>query len=131
MSQQLTQYAGVRPFGVALIIAGVDKTGGELFLTDPSGTFIGYDAIAIGQGSDQVNEFLEKYYRNELSLDDAGKLALESIYLASEEKTGTSHIKMSLIEKENKFMRKITEEEIGRFAKMAKDNPTNTKDRSI
>ena len=59
MSQQLTQYAGVRPFGVALIIAGVDTTGGELFLTDPSGTFIGYDAIAIGQGSDQVNEFLE------------------------------------------------------------------------
>jgi proteasome alpha subunit len=130
MSQQLTQYAGVRPFGVALIIAGVDKTGGELFLTDPSGTFIGYDAIAIGQGSDQVNEFLEKYYENELSLKDAGKLALESIYLVSEEKIGISHIKMSFIENENKIMRKVTEEEIDRFAKIAKENPSNSKEKS-
>jgi proteasome alpha subunit len=129
MSQQLTQYAGVRPFGVALIIAGVDTTGGELFLTDPSGTFIGYDAIAIGQGSDQVNEFLEKYYTQDVSLEDAGKLALESINMVSEEKTGISHIKMSLIENESKIMRKVGEEEIEKFAKIAKENPTNPKDK--
>jgi proteasome alpha subunit len=125
MSQQLTQYAGVRP----LIIAGVDTTGGELFLTDPSGTFIGYDAIAIGQGSDQVNEFLEKYYTQDVSLEDAGKLALESINMVSEEKTGISHIKMSLIENESKIMRKVGEEEIEKFAKIAKESPTNPKDK--
>ncbi|HEX9318347.1 MAG TPA: archaeal proteasome endopeptidase complex subunit alpha, partial [Nitrososphaeraceae archaeon] len=34
MAQQYTQYAGVRPFGVALILAGVDKNGSSLFLTD-------------------------------------------------------------------------------------------------
>ena len=121
MSQQLTQYAGVRPFGVALIIAGVDNTGGGLFLTDPSGTFIGYDAIAIGQGSDQVNEFLEKSYKQDLSIDDAGRLALESIYMVSEEKTGTAHIKMSIIENESKIMRKVTSEEIERFSKLVRD----------
>ena len=60
MAQQFTQYAGVRPFGVALILAGVDETGASLYLTDPSGTYIGYDAVAIGAGSDQVTEFLEK-----------------------------------------------------------------------
>ena len=60
MAQQFTQYAGVRPFGVALILAGVDKSGAALYLTDPSGTYIGYDAVAIGAGSDQVTEFLEK-----------------------------------------------------------------------
>ena len=27
MAEQFTQYAGVRPFGVALILAGVDKSG--------------------------------------------------------------------------------------------------------
>jgi proteasome alpha subunit len=127
----LTQYAGVRPFGVALIIAGVDNTGGELFLTDPSGTFIGYDAIAIGQGSDQVNEFLEKHYKNDVSLQEAGKLALESINLVSEEKTGISHIKMSFIENEKKIMRKVTDAEIDGFAQMAKDNPTNSKEKPL
>ena len=39
MAQQFTQYAGVRPFGVALILAGVDKNGSALYLTDPSGTY--------------------------------------------------------------------------------------------
>jgi 20S proteasome alpha/beta subunit len=63
---------------------------------------------------------LEKYYENELSLKEAGKLALESINLVSEEKIGISHIKMSFIENENKIMRKVTEEEIDRFAKIEK-----------
>ncbi|MFB5599305.1 MAG: archaeal proteasome endopeptidase complex subunit alpha [Nitrososphaeraceae archaeon] len=130
MSQQLTQYAGVRPFGVALIIAGVDNTGGELFLTDPSGTFIGYDAIAIGQGSDQVNEFLEKSYKHDLSVDDAGGLALESIYMVSEEKTGTAHIKMSIIEKGTRIMRKVTSDEVEKFSKLVRDNPKTPKDGS-
>ena len=48
MAQQFTQYAGVRPYGVALILAGVDKNGASLYQTDPSGTYIGYDAVAIG-----------------------------------------------------------------------------------
>jgi proteasome alpha subunit len=87
------------------------------------------DAIAIGQGSDQVNEFLEKYYTQDVSLEDAGKLALESINMVSEEKTGISHIKMSLIENESKIMRKVGEEEIEKFAKIAKESPTNPKDK--
>ncbi|HLN34916.1 MAG TPA: archaeal proteasome endopeptidase complex subunit alpha [Nitrososphaeraceae archaeon] len=129
MSQQLTQYAGVRPYGVALIIAGVDEVGGELFLTDPSGTFIGYEAIAIGQGSDEVNEFLEKAYKHNLSLDEVGKLALESINMVSDEKVGISHVKMSIIEKDSKIMRKVKDQEIERFSKLAKENPTNPKDK--
>src|SRR3989304_3142719 len=46
MVQQFTQYAGVRPFGVALILAGVDKNGSALYLTDPSGTSKGYAPAA-------------------------------------------------------------------------------------
>ena len=116
MSQQLTQFAGARPFGVALILAGVDNNGASLYLTDPSGTYIGYDAVAIGAGSDQVTEYLEKNYRNDLSLEEAGVLALESIYQVSEEKTGTKHIKMAVIDNETKMMRKVEEDEIERYA---------------
>ena len=38
-SHQFTQYSGVRPFGVALIIAGIDRKGTRVFVTDPSGTY--------------------------------------------------------------------------------------------
>ena len=74
--QQYTQYAGVRPYGVALILGGVVNNTPQLYLTDPSGTYISYDAIAIGSGSDQVTDFLEKTYKEDLSLDDAATLAI-------------------------------------------------------
>jgi len=121
MAQQFTQYAGVRPFGVALILAGVDKNGANLYLTDPSGTYIGYDAVAIGAGSDQVTEFLEKGYKNDVSMAEAAALAIESIYLVSEDKTGTRHVKMAIIDNNTKTMRKVEEEEIGKYASMVKE----------
>ena len=127
MAQQFTQYAGVRPFGVALILAGVDKNGSALYLTDPSGTYIGYDAVAIGAGSDQVTEFLEKSYNNDISMEDASTLAIESIYLVSEDKTGTRHIKMAIIDDQTKTMRKVEESDIDRYASMAKQRAGNNK----
>jgi proteasome alpha subunit len=122
MAQQYTQYAGVRPFGVALILAGVDKSGSSLFLTDPSGTYIGYNAIAIGAGSDQVNEFLEKNYRSDTDIKEAAVLAIESIYLVSEDKTGIRHIKMATIDFRTKSMRKIEEQDIEKYSVSSKEN---------
>ncbi len=117
--QQFTQYAGVRPFGVALILGGVDSAGTQLYLTDPSGTYISYDAVAIGSGSDQVTEFLEKNYKPDISLEDAAALATASIYIASDEKEGTQHIKMSQIKAATKSFEIISEAEIDKFSKIA------------
>ena len=117
--QQFTQYAGVRPFGVALILGGIDSQGSSLYLTDPSGTYISYDAVAIGSGSDQVTDFLEKSYKPDLSLEDAGALAIASIYIASEQKDGTDHIKMSQIKTATKSFEITSDEQIATYAKIA------------
>jgi len=120
--QQFTQYAGVRPFGVALIIAGVDKSGATVFLTDPSGTYISYDAVAIGSGADQVTEYLEKYYKKDMSLEEAAELAIESIYLVSEEKEGIKHVKMAQILNDTKILTKTSEKDIEKYAAKAKES---------
>lgn len=120
--QQFTQYAGVRPFGVALIIAGINKSGGSIFLTDPSGTYISYDAVAIGSGSEQVTEYLEKYYKKDMSLEEAASLAIESIYLISEEKEGTKHVKMAEILNDTKILTKTSEKDIEKYAAKAKES---------
>lgn len=121
MAQQFTQYGGVRPYAVALILAGVDKNGASIYQTDPSGTYIGYDAAAIGNGSDQVNEFLEKNYQADISMDDASILALESIYLVSEEKTGTRHIKMSQIDTKTEKMKRVEDNDLENYASKSKE----------
>ena len=121
-SQQYTQYAGVRPFGVALILGGVVNNKPQLFLTDPSGTYISYDAIAIGSGSDQVTDFLEKTYKeDDISIDDASALAAAGIYLSSEDKEGTSHIRMAHIKKESGLYELVSNENIANYAKIAKE----------
>ncbi len=120
-SQQYTQYAGVRPYGVALILGGVVNGTPQLFLTDPSGTYISYDAIAIGSGSDQVTDFLEKTYKDDLSIDEASALAAAGIYLGSEDKEGTSHIRMAHIKTETGLYEIVSEEQIVNYAKTAKE----------
>ncbi len=57
--QLYTQHAGVRPFGVALLIGGVSSDGPRLFYTEPSGVVVEYLAWGIGRGSDKVKEFFE------------------------------------------------------------------------
>jgi len=120
-SQQFTQYAGVRPFGVSLIIGGVDEHGSAIYLTDPSGSYISYDAVAIGSGADRVTDFLEKSYKSELSFDDTGALAVAAIYLVSEEKEASKHIKMSQIKADTKKYEIVSDEQIAKFVKLAKE----------
>lgn len=126
LAQQYTQYAGVRPFGVSLIIAGVDKTGPRIFLTDPSGTFVDYDAVAMGAGSDRVTEYLEQKYRPDMNLEEGEVLAVESIYLVSEDKSGTSHIKIAVIDTKTKKLRFLTQEEIEVIASKASNREKRT-----
>lgn len=51
-----------RPFGVALLIAGFDEDGPQLFHAEPSGTFYRYDAKAIGSGSEGAQAELQNEY---------------------------------------------------------------------
>ena len=115
-SHQFTQYSGVRPNGVALIIAGVDMKGESIYLTDPSGTFIKYAAIAIGSGSDEVNSFLEKNYNFDMGLEDAASLAIAAINLKTEEKNGVDHIKMAKVTTKDKVFEKISESDIKNYS---------------
>ncbi len=89
----VTQYAGVRPFGVGFLIGGVDDTGSKLFETDPSGTVIEWFAQSIGRGSDKAKRVLETGYKAKMTVDDAVKLALEALKAGEKDaKTGEMEI---------------------------------------
>jgi proteasome alpha subunit len=90
--------------------------GESIYLTDPSGTFIKYAAIAIGSGSDEVNSFLEKNYTFDMGLEDAASLAIAAINLKSEEKNGVDHIKMAKVTTKDKVFEKISESDIKNYS---------------
>eukprot|EP00939_MAST-03C_sp_MAST-3C-sp1_P001523 g1523.t1 len=70
--QSYTQYGGLRPFGVAFLFAGWDKYHGfQLYLSDPSGNYGGWNATAIGNNNQIAKDKMKKGYEKDMSTDDA------------------------------------------------------------
>jgi len=118
--QQYTQYGGARPIGVSLIIGGIDSNGSVLYLTDPSGAYILYNAIAIGGNADVANEFLEKNYDVNMAFDDAMMLAISTIQNSNGDNNKIEHIKMSQIRSDSNEFEFINNEKIKQLSDQAK-----------
>ena len=118
-AHQFTQYGGVRPNGVSMIIAGIDQKGESIYVTDPSGPYVQFAAVAIGAGADDVNAFLEKHYKDDLSLDDAAALAIAAINLKAEAKEDINHIKMAKVTSEAKVFEKVSESDLQKYSQNA------------
>ena len=116
---QFTQYSGVRPYGVALIIAGVDQKGSSVYVTDPSGTYVPYAAIAIGAGSEEANSFLEEKYDAQMSIEDAAVLAIAATNRKADDKSDKSYIRMAVITAKDGNMQKINEDDVKKYTAAA------------
>lgn len=92
-----------RPFGVALLVAGVDENGPALFHTDPSGTFIQFEAKAIGAGSEGAQATLQDKYSKSITLKEAEKLALQTLKQVMEEKISATNVEIASVELGHKF----------------------------
>ncbi|MFC7324037.1 archaeal proteasome endopeptidase complex subunit alpha [Halorubrum rutilum] len=77
--QQYTQVGGARPFGVALIVGGIEDGEPRLFETDPSGTPYEWQALSIGSDRSDLRDYLEEEYEAGLSTDEAVGLALDTL----------------------------------------------------
>ncbi len=80
--QTYTQYGGVRPFGVSLLLMGVD-TDPQLYLTTPIGAFWSYKAHAVGMDAEQMNELLEQQYSPQISIEESLDLLVNLLKAAS------------------------------------------------
>jgi len=58
--QVCTQRSWTRPYGVGLLVVGVDSSGPQLYQTCPSGQFWKYKAMAIGARSQAAKTYLER-----------------------------------------------------------------------
>jgi len=112
IKQLYTQHAGVRPFGISLIFAGVDKTGNRLFGTHPSGTYKGFKATALGAGAETVQPILKEEYREDISLEEATKLATKCLIKALEARQLPPRVKIAVIPSSTKKMEMLGDDKI-------------------
>ena len=96
--QSFTQYGGVRPFGTALLIAGVDGNGQHLFETDPSGAYQSYSAGAIGSGRSIAAEYFEKHWKANMTQNAAIKLGLEALRSSLDDVLNKEAVEITVID---------------------------------
>jgi len=89
-----------RPFGVALLVAGVDQDGPSLWNTEPSGTYTKYAACAIGSAQEGATNLLQEQYNKDMSLADAEQLSLTILRQVMEEKLTSVNIELAVVKKE-------------------------------
>lgn len=112
IKQLYTQHAGVRPFGVSMIFAGVDKTGPRVFGTHPSGTYRGYKARAEGAGRETVFNILKEEYKEDMELENATNLAVKCLTKALEARQLPPRIKVAVTSSETKKMTILADEKV-------------------
>jgi len=103
--QNYTQYGGVRPFGTAMLVAGVDDKGEHLFETDPSGALMEYKAGSIGAGRNTVMEMFEEEYKDNFTLDKSINLGLRSLDAATEGGLNAPAIEIATVTRTQNFER--------------------------
>mmetsp|Transcript_4524 Transcript_4524/g.603 ORF Transcript_4524/g.603 Transcript_4524/m.603 type:complete len:141 (-) Transcript_4524:31-453(-) len=104
-----------RPYGVALLVGGVDKKGPSLYQSDPSGTLLKFKAQAIGSAYENANSTLQEQWHSGLSLDEGIILSLRILKEVMEEKISSSNVEVGVISTTDRKFRRLNEEEVSAF----------------
>ena len=102
-----------RPYGVAVIIAGIDADGEpRLFKNDPSGNYVRYKACCIGQGGENGMTTLQSNYREDMSFDEAILLAGKVLKENLEQKINKDNFEICYIKKSDGKIVSLTPDEL-------------------
>ena len=102
-----------RPYGVAMLIAGIDKDGkAKLFKNDPSGNYVRYKACCIGQGGENGLTTLQNNYNEDMNFDDAINLAGKVLKENLEQKINKDNVQIAYIKNKDKQIVQLTTEQI-------------------
>jgi len=110
--QQYTQTGGARPFGVALLVGGIENGEPRLFETDPSGTPYEWKAVAIGGSRDDIQTFLEDEYTEEMDLEAGVELALRALASVNDEGLDGTGVDIATVDVESEQFTTLEEDDV-------------------
>ena len=122
LKQICTQSGGLRPFGVSILVAGIDDHSPRLFETDPIGIYFQYKATAIGEGEVEVEEILHSEYKPNLKIEDGLKLSLKALKKVLGENFNVERIEAAYINVAEKKFRRVPKSKIENVVSELKDD---------
>ncbi len=112
LKQICTQQVGLRPFGVSILVAGIDNGTPKLFETDPTGIFFQYKATVIGEKEPEIEEILHKKYKDSITIEEAFKLIVSALCKVLGKEFNASRIDAAYIKTDEKKFKKMTKAQI-------------------
>jgi len=120
LKQICTQSGGLRPFGVSILMAGVDHTGPKLFQTDPTGIYFQFKATAIGEGEAEIEEVLQKQFKDSMTIDEGLKLALGALNNILDKNFNADRVDAAYITKKEKTFVQVSRDKLDKLLRDAK-----------
>jgi proteasome alpha subunit len=118
VKQAYTQYGGARPFGVSMMIAGVDlNEKRNLFITDVTGNYFGFLATAIGENDEKLKDLLRKEYKESMNIEQSIKLALSIFRRILGKNFDIARFEAAYIKTKEKTFTRMPGEELKKFLK--------------
>ena len=116
LKQVCTQSGGLRPFGVSVLVAGIDDSTPKLFEADPIGIFFQYKATAIGEGEIEVEEILHSEYKPDLTIEEGLRLALKALKKVLNENFNIERIDAAYITIAEKKFKRVTKAKLEKLS---------------
>lgn len=115
--QMFTQYGGARPFGVAILLGGVNKGEVHLYTSDVTGNFYSYKANAIGENDEKIKEILRRDYSEDLTIEEGVKFMLKIFKDILEKNFDLNRFDAGYIKTKDQKLIRLHGEELKKFTK--------------
>jgi proteasome alpha subunit len=117
MQQQFTQYGGARPFGVSIMLAGLNNDKPRLFQSNITGNYLEYFANAIGENDDEIKKELRKQYKKDMEIKQGVKMTLEILKKIQAENFELNRLELVYLTVDKKKLTRLEGKEIQEFIK--------------
>ncbi len=105
--QQFTQYGGARPFGVSVMIAGLQDNRGRLYTSDITGNYYEYFSNAIGEDDSKIKEILREKYKKDLTLKKGIEIAIEAMKKTKGDKFKIERLELGYLENNREEIKRL------------------------
>ena len=115
--QAFTQYGGARPFGISVMLAGVNKGKSHLYTSDVTGNYFGYKANAIGENDEKIKEILRKDLKEDIMIEEGIKFGLKVFKDILEKNFDLNRFEVGYIKIADEKLERLQGEQLKKYVK--------------
>lgn len=118
IQQSATQYAGTRPFGIAVMLIGINRDDKcKLYVSDVTGNYLGYKASAIGENDEKIKDLLQVGYKENNNIEQGIKLALNIFKKVLGKNFDIKRFEAAFVNKDNKKVKRFYSDQLSKYTK--------------